>query len=258
MPLMCRVLGVSRSGYYAWRTRGTGVRRRRDTELIRWIREIHAASRSRSGSPRVHREMQSRGIACGRRRVARLMRQTRLRGIAARRRKPRLPSVDRRHLPNRVLRDFSTGKLNRVWAADLTYVRTAEGWLFLAVVLDVGSRRVVGWAMGGRADCDLVIRALDMAIVHRQPGPGLVHHSDRGVHYTSSRYRSSSSSMSCCRATARWETAGTMPWSKASSIRSRRKRLAASTPAGRKPGTACSISLRCGITDRGGTPHSAT
>ncbi len=97
--------------------------------------------------------------------------------------------MDRRHLPNRVLRDFSTGKLNRVWAADLTYVRTAEGWLFLAVVLDVGSRRVVGWAMGGRADCDLVIRALDMAIVHRQPGPGLVHHSDRGVHYTSSRYR---------------------------------------------------------------------
>ena len=186
---MCRVLNVSRSGYYAWKNRVPSLRRTEDVRLTRTIREIHSASHLRYGSPRVHRELRERGISCGRGRVARLMRDARLRGIAARRRKPRMPSVDRSPLPNRLQRDFSTGTANRVWTADMTYIRTDEGWLFLAIVLDVGSRRVVGWAMGSRPDTDLTLHALEMALTHRHPEPGLIHHSDRGVHYTNLRYR---------------------------------------------------------------------
>lgn len=189
MNLMCRVLSVSRSGYYAWRGREPSRRRRADAELLHSIRAVHLASRKRYGSPRVHDELRHQGIRCGRGKVARLMRRAHLRGIAARRRKPRMPQVDRGPLSNEVQRHFAPGPINRIWAADLTYIRTAEGWLFLAVVLDLGSRRVVGWGMGGRPDGDLVIRALDMALALRQPPPGLVHHSDRGIHYTSARYR---------------------------------------------------------------------
>lgn len=189
LGLMCRVLGVSRSGYYAWRTRRPAPKRQADAALVRTIRELHAASHGRYGSPRIHQELLSLGVRCSRGRVARLMRQARLRGIAARRRKPRVPPVDRGLLPNHLRRDFSTGVLNRVWAADFTYVRTAEGWLFLAVVLDLGSRRVVGWATAARCDCDLVIKAFSMAVEQRRPPQGLLHHSDRGVHYTGQRYR---------------------------------------------------------------------
>ena len=117
------------------------------------------------------------------------MRIARLRGIAARRRKPRMPQVDRSALPNRVKRDFGIGALNQVWASDITYVRTAEGWLFLAVVIDLGSRRVVGWGMRSRPDVDLVVQALAMALSHRCPPRGVIHHSDRGIHYTSARYQ---------------------------------------------------------------------
>ncbi len=189
LGLMCRVLGVSRSGYYAWKQRKPSQRRRDDRQLVRHIREIHAASRKSYGSPRVHRELRARGYACGRARVARIMRGARLRGVAARRRKPRLPVVDRSALPNRLQRNFTIGDVNRHWAADLTYVRTDEGWLFLAVVLDIGSRRVIGWAMRSRPDADLVIAALDMAVQQRAPKGYVIHHSDRGVHYTCARYR---------------------------------------------------------------------
>lgn len=100
-----------------------------------------------------------------------------------------MPQVDRSALPNRLQRDFSTGTINRAWAADMTYIRTAEGWLYLAVVLDVGSRRVVGWGMSSRPDTDLTVKALEMALLQRAPALGLTHHSDRGVHYTNARYR---------------------------------------------------------------------
>jgi putative transposase len=189
LGLMCGVLGVSRSGYYAWTKREPSRRRLADRQLLHAIREIHAASSRRYGSPRVHGELRERGIVCSRERVARLMRAARLQGIAARRRKPRVLPVDRRPLPHRLQRDFAAGVLNRVWAADLTYVRTAEGWLFLAVVMDVGSRRVIGWAMRNRPDVQLVINALDMALASRKPAKGTLHHSDRGMHYTSLRYR---------------------------------------------------------------------
>lgn len=186
---MCRVLSVSRSGYYKWRSRVPSVRRNEDRHLIELIREVYAGSKRRYGSPRVHRELQRRNVKCGRSRVARLMRKAHLRGLAARRRKPRMPQVDRSMLPHLLRRDFSVGAVNRYWAADLTYVRTQEGWLYLAVVMDLGSRRIIGWAMSGRPDTDLVVRALEMAILQRPPVPGLVHHSDRGVHYTNARYR---------------------------------------------------------------------
>ncbi len=186
---MCRVLKVSRSGYYAWKQRKPSQRKRDDRQLIRQIREIHAASRKSYGSPRIYRELRARGYACARSRVARLMRSTRLRGIAARRRKPRLPVNDRSALPNRLQRNFRAGDINRHWAADLTYIRTDEGWLFLAVVMDIGSRKVVGWSMRSRPDADLVIAALDMAVQQRAPQGNVLHHSDRGVHYTCARYR---------------------------------------------------------------------
>jgi putative transposase len=186
---MCRVLSVSRSGYYAWKSRPKSARSESDTALLALIRSVHAESRGCYGSPRIYRELQRKNVKCGRAHVARLMRKLHLRGIAARRRKPRLPQVDRSALPNHLHRDFSVGEIDRAWAADMTYIRTAEGWLFLAVVLDIGSRRVIGWAMSARPDTDVVLRALEMAVARRQVQAGVVHHSDRGVHYTNSRYR---------------------------------------------------------------------
>lgn len=187
LGLMCRVLGVSRSGYYAWKSRKPSERRTRDAKLIPIIRDVHLQSKKRYGSPRIYKELKERGITCGRGHVARLMRHARLYGKAARRRRPRMPAVDRGALPNRLQRDFRVGVLNHVWAADMTYIRTAEGWLFLAVVMDLGSRRIVGWAMGSRPDTDLTIKALDMALSQRTPAS--MHHSDRGIHYTNARYR---------------------------------------------------------------------
>ena len=185
---MCAVLSVSRSGYYAWKSRSHSIRRRDDRRMISAIRAIHRESRGCYGSPRIYRELKQRGVRCGRGRIARLMRRSQLRGKASRRRKPRMPMVDRSNLPNHLQRDFETGRINQRWTADLTYIRTEEGWLFLAVVLDVGSRRVIGWAMGSRPDTDLTVKALDMAIVQRRPQPGVVHHCDRGIHYANARY----------------------------------------------------------------------
>jgi putative transposase len=189
LGLMCRVLSVSRSGYYKWKSRVPGRRRQQEQQLIALIRELHARSRRSYGSPRIYRELRGRNVKCARSRVARLMRKAHLRGVAARRRKPRMPQVDRSPLPNLLKRDFSVGVINRAWTADLTYVRTREGWLFLAVVMDLGSRRVIGWAMSARPDTDLVIQALEMALLQRSPEPALIHHSDRGIHYTNARYR---------------------------------------------------------------------
>jgi putative transposase len=186
---MCRVLGVSRSGYYAWKSRTPSRRRRDDLMLLGTIREIHSASKKSYGSPRIYRELKARGFSYGRGRIARVMRLAHLRGIAARRRKPRLPKVERGQLPNHLQRRFQVGRLNQHWAADFTYIRTSEGWLFLAVVMDIGSRRVIGWAMRSRPDAELVLNALEMALHSRVRTESVVHHSDRGIHYTSSRYR---------------------------------------------------------------------
>jgi putative transposase len=187
---LCRAAGVSRSGYYAWRDRRPSARAQADERLTARIRQVHAASRGTYGSPRVQAELRTTGEACGRRRVARLMRRAGLRGVHGQRRRVRTTVPDRQATPapDRVARAFAPaaiGAINRVWLADISYVPTGEGWLYLAVVLDAYSRKVVGWAMADHLRTELVADALAMAVRARRPAPGLIHHSDHGCQYTS-------------------------------------------------------------------------
>jgi len=190
VALSCRVLGVARSGYYAWRGRAASARARADAALSARIVAIHQTSRSTYGSPRVHADLQAAGERCGRRRVARLMRAAGLRGCHGQRRRVRTTVPDRQATPapDRVARAFTpsaVGAPNRLWVADISYVATTEGWLYLAVTLDAFSRRVVGWAMADHLRTDLVLDALEMALRSRRPAAGLIHHSDHGCQYTS-------------------------------------------------------------------------
>jgi len=183
---MCRVLEVSASGYYAWCTRRPSDRARRNERLLFQIKEIHVASRGVYGAPRVHAELVlGQGLRCSRNRVARLMRLAGLAGVhrgrvggCTRRDETRQPQ------PDLVRRQFEQPGPNQLWVADLTQHATAEGWLYLATVLDVYSRRVVGWAMDARAKANLVLDALNMAVWQRRPDRGLIHHSDHGAQYT--------------------------------------------------------------------------
>ena len=175
---MCRVLGVSPSGYYAWHGRGRSRRARRDEELRGTIRTIHEDSRGTYGVPRVHAELGSQGCRVGRKRVARLMRESGLAGVS-RRRGTRTTCVDRSHraAPDRVERQFAADAPDRIWVADITYVPIWTGFLYLAIVLDVFSRKVVGWAMADHLRTELVLAALNMAIAQRRP-EAVIHHSD--------------------------------------------------------------------------------
>jgi putative transposase len=184
---MCRVLGVSRSGYHAWQRRPPSPRAREDAALTERIGQIHQRSLKTYGSPRVHAELRlDHGIRVGRKRVERLMRRAGLSGQVRRRRGRttiRVPGV--RTAPDLVQRDFNPAAINRLWAADITYVRTWEGWLYLASVMDCYSRRIVGWALADHLRAELVVDALEMAVTRRRPDAGLVHHSDQGSQYTS-------------------------------------------------------------------------
>ena len=186
VPRLCQMLGVSRSGYYAWRRRSPSERARFDVVLSEKIEMIHRNSRATYGAPRVHAELRAIGIRCGRKRVARLMRRAKLRGCL---RGQRMRTTHRIALqqaaPDLVVRNFSSEAPDRLWVADITYVRSGEGFVYLAFILDACSRRVVGWSMATHLRTELVIDALQMAIARRKPAPGLVHHSDRGVQYTS-------------------------------------------------------------------------
>jgi transposase InsO family protein len=188
---MCRVLAVARSGYYAWRDRPISAREMANQALLPQIKAVHQQSRRTYGSPRVHHALQEKGIVCGRHRIARLMRRE---GVRAKQAKPfKVVTTNSDHsyplAPNRLNQDFTAERCNQKWLADITYVPTAEGWLYLAVVLDLYSRRVVGWAMRDSLERYLVIEALQMAIETRQPPPGLLHHSDRGSQYASDDYQ---------------------------------------------------------------------
>ena len=188
--VLCRVLDVSKSGYYAWRGRPISIRIRQDQQLSAQIRQVHQKSKGRYGAPRVHAELRAQGQRCGRKRVARLMRQAGLRGRGQR--KYRVTTNSEHAQPvaeNLVLRQFGVETPNTVWAADMTYVWTREGWLYLAVVIDLHSRRVVGWSMSERMTTNLPLAALQMAYERRRPPPGLLHHSDRGSQYASRAYR---------------------------------------------------------------------
>ena len=182
---MCRVLGVSTSGYYAWLKRPPSQRFRDDTVLTNRIHWIHLRSRGTYGSPRIHAELRDEGVHVGRKRVARLMRAAGLQGVSRRkstRTTIRQPGAQR--APDLVNRDFDVAGPNRLWVADITYVRTWAGFLYLAVVVDAWSRKVVGWAMANHLRTELVNDALEMAVRQRRP-KGVIHHSDQGSQYTS-------------------------------------------------------------------------
>jgi putative transposase len=179
---MCRVLGVSRSGFHAWENRAPSRRRREDERLVERIRAIHEENRKVYGSPRIHAELRlSDGVRVGRKRVERLMRQAGLSGLRPRKRGRttiRVPGV--RVCEDLVDRAFLAAAPNRLWVADITYLRTWEGWLYLVAVQDVFSRRIVGWSIADHMRAELVTDALQMALAQRRPEPGLIRHTDQG------------------------------------------------------------------------------
>lgn len=187
---MCRALGVSPSGYYAWRSRPASAREVEDRRLTVEVRAVHRESRGTYGAPRVHAELRARGVACSKKRVARLMREAGVTGKAPGRRRRTPASAPLAPVAENVLdRAFEPSAPNQAWTADVTQVWTGEGWLYLAVVLDLHSRRVVGWAARPSASRGLVVEALTNALRSRRPAPGLVHHSDQGSQYTSHEYQ---------------------------------------------------------------------
>jgi len=189
--VMCDALSVSPSGFYAWRSRPESPRKIANRELLVDIRRVHAQHRERYGSPRIHAELCTEGRAVSRKRVARLMRQHGIRARAPRR--YRVCTTDSKHsLPvaeNLLDQNFVADRPDQVWLADITYIPTAEGWLYLAVILDLFTRKVVGWAMRDHMRAELTIAALTMAIQRRRPAAGLIHHSDRGSQYAAGDYR---------------------------------------------------------------------
>jgi putative transposase len=188
--MLCRVLRVARSAYYAWARRGVSARVRADEELTTQIAAAHARSRGTYGTPRIHAVLQAAGIRTSRRRVARLLRGAGLVGCHRRRRvRTTVADPARPPAPNLVARDFAAPTPDRLWIGDITYLATAEGWLYLAVLIDAHSRRVVGWAMADHLRTELALDALAMAFRARRPGAGLIHHTDRGSQYTAAAYQ---------------------------------------------------------------------
>lgn len=181
---MGRVLGVSPSGYYAWRKRPPSKRACEDAKLRERIEAIHRKSRGTYGAPRIHAELQANGVKVGRKRVARLMRQAGLEGVSRRRRGTTQRDRKAQPAPDLVQRDFHVGGVDRLWVADIKFIPTRPGFLYLAVVVDAFSRRVVGWVMAGHLRTELVLEALNMAIWQRRP-QRVIHHSNQGTQYTS-------------------------------------------------------------------------
>jgi transposase InsO family protein len=188
--VLCRTLAVSCTGFYAWCRRGLSLRAQRDVALKVAIRAAHASSGKRYGSPRIHADLKAENQHVGRKRVARLMREEGLEG--QRKRRFRVTTDSRHSLPvaaNHLNRDFSVPAPNKVWVTDITYIWTREGWMYVSAILDLFSRRVVGWSMDSCLDRTLALDALVMALKTRRPEPGLVHHSDRGAQYASLDYQ---------------------------------------------------------------------
>jgi putative transposase len=188
--VMCKILGVSESGFYAWRKRPTCQCKQENAQLTQEIRQVFVMHRGRYGSPRIHIELKDQGRRISRKRVARLMREA---DMSAKRKQRRVLTTKRdvSHsvAPNVLHREFTATEPNTKWATDITYIPTAQGWLYLAVILDLYSRAVVGWSMSASCDEELVAKALHMATCRRRPQAGLLHHSDRGCQYTSRMYR---------------------------------------------------------------------
>lgn len=181
----------SRSGYYAWRRRLESPRQREDRQLVAEIKTLHKKSKKTYGSPRIHAELRSKGVRCGEKRVSRLMREN---GIRAKQTpRFRVTTQSKHSYPaaeNILSRSFQVAKPNGCWVSDMTYVRTGEGWLYLAAVMDLFHRQIVGWCMSASLEKSITLNALQMAIDRRNPPPGLLHHSDRGVQYACEDYQS--------------------------------------------------------------------
>lgn len=191
--MMCRLLGVSKAGYYAWREHAPSEREQANQRLLTRIKLIHGTSKKTYGSPRIHAQLRRDGIRVGRKRVARLMK---VGGIEVRIRRRFRVTTNSKHThpiaPNILKRRFSLRQIkavDRVWASDITYIDTLEGWLYLAVIIDLRSRRVIGWSMSHRIAETLVLDALRMALLGRKPGRGILHHSDRGSQYAGNAFR---------------------------------------------------------------------
>ncbi|MBN1305651.1 MAG: IS3 family transposase [Anaerolineales bacterium] len=212
VKLMCRVFGITCSAYYGWKRRQPSLRAQANQALIAHIRRIHKLSRKTYGSPRVYYALKKQGISCSRNRVARLMRQNNLKG---QRKYRKVRTTDSNHaLPvaeNVLNREFSAEKPDQKWVADITYIPTDEGWLYLAGVLDLYSRKIVGWAMSHLIDADLVEKGLRMVCYQRQPDGGLLHHSDRGSQYACHQIRNllaaNHTQVSMCRKANCWDNA---------------------------------------------------
>ena len=193
---LCRALQVSRSGYYDWRDRGPSTRSLDDARLVAKIQAVHLAHFEAYGAFKTWRALNDQGVTCGKHRVARLRQQV---GIEAKRKRRFRIITEYQHTPapaaDLIARCFSVDQPDRAWVGDMTFIRTRQGWLYLAMLLDLYSRRVVGWAMGERPDEALPLNALEMAIAQRCPAPGLIHHTDQGVIYRSRRYRQRLESM---------------------------------------------------------------
>ena len=186
---MCAALQISRSGYYGWWDRPESKRSQQDRDMLVEIRKVHERSRQAYGAVKTWRELKAEGVVCGRHRVARLRRQA---GIEARRkRRFRITTQSRAGVvaaQNRLGQCFEVQAVNRAWVGDITFIATSSGWLYLAVLVDLFARRVVGWAMSERIDQQLVLDALNMALLQRKPNPGLIHHTDQGRQYSSAAY----------------------------------------------------------------------
>ena len=187
---MCRILSVSRSGYYDWTGRPASRRTQSDRHLLRHIRRVHEQSRQHYGILKCWKQLNREGIGCGRDRVARLRREQ---SIYSKRRRRYVVTTRSKHrhwtAPNRLQRDFTAARANAVWVGDVTFINTRRGWLYLAVLLDLYSRKVVGWSMRDRNDGQLVKDCLDMALIQRRPQSGLIHHTDQGATYAMQSYR---------------------------------------------------------------------
>jgi putative transposase len=191
VAVLCDALGVSPAGYYAWRSRPESQRAAANRELVGDIKRVHRDTNGRYGSPRIHAELKAQGRGASRGRIERLMRRHGIRAIMARPRRVR--TTDSRHdfpiAANLLERNFIADAPNRIWLADITYVETDQGWLYLATIMDLYSRRIAGWAMADHLRADLALAALAMAISLQRPGAGVIHHSDRGAQYASAEYR---------------------------------------------------------------------
>lgn len=188
---LCDVLGVSKSGFYAWKSRPVSARAREDAQILAEIRQVHRESKGTYGSPRVHAVLRGHGRRIGKTRIERLMRAYAIRGAVAIKRKPR--TTDSNHglpiAPNLLERNFTASAPNTAWVADITYVHTDEGWLYLAAIMDLCTRKIVGWAMRETLHAEIVVAAWLMAIQRQRPGRGLIHHSDRGSQYACEAFR---------------------------------------------------------------------